>query len=63
LLGLGNAVNGISVELGNVYQVKRMVKEIESSLKNIKGLEITITDWSKQQCPSFYRPPTSRALQ
>ena len=53
LLGLGNAVNGVSVKLGNAYQVKSMVKEIESSLKNIKDLEITITDWSKQNQALF----------
>jgi len=53
LLGLGNAVNGVSVELENVYQVKSMVKEIESSLKKIIGLEITVTDWSKENQALF----------
>ena len=53
LLGLGNAVNGVAVELDNVYQVKSMVKSIESSLKKIIGLEITVTDWSKQNQALF----------
>ena len=53
LLGLGNAVNGVAVELDNVYQAKSMVKAIESSLKKIMGLEITVTDWSKQNQALF----------
>ena len=53
LLGLGNAVNGVSVELNNIYQVKSMVKEIENSLKKIIGLEITVTDWSKENQALF----------
>ena len=53
LLGLGSAVNGVSVELDNVYQVKSMIEEIESSLKKIIGLEITITDWSKENQALF----------
>ena len=53
LLGLGNAVDGLAVELDNVYQAKSMVKAIESSLKKIMGLEITVTDWSKQNQALF----------
>jgi lipoprotein-releasing system permease protein len=53
LLGLGRAVNGVSVELDNVYQVKSMIKEIESTLKKIIGLEITVTDWSKENQALF----------
>ena len=53
LLGLGNTVNGVAVELDNVYKVKSMVKVIESSLKKIMGLEITVTDWSKQNQALF----------
>ena len=53
LLGLGNAVNGVAVELDNVYQVKSMANAIESSLKKIMGLEITVTDWSKQNQALF----------
>ena len=53
LLGLGNSVNGVAVELDNVYQAKSMVKAIESSLKKIMGLEITVTDWSKQNQALF----------
>ena len=53
LLGLGNAVNGVAVELDNVYQAKSMVKAIESSLKKIMGFEITVTDWSKQNQALF----------
>ena len=53
LLGLGNAVNGVAVELDNVYQAKSMVKAIDSSLKKIMGLEITVTDWSKQNQALF----------
>ena len=53
LLGLGNAVNGVAVELDNVYQAKSMVAAIESSLKKIVGLEITVTDWSKQNQALF----------
>jgi len=53
LLGLGNAVNGVAVELDNVYQAKSMVKKIENSLKKIMGLEFTITDWSKQNQSLF----------
>jgi lipoprotein-releasing system permease protein len=53
LLGLGNAINGVAVVLDNVYQVKSMVNAIESSLKKITGLEITVTDWSKQNQALF----------
>ena len=53
LLGLGNSVNGIAVELDNVYQAKSMVKAIDSSLKKIMGFEITVTDWSKQNQTLF----------
>ena len=53
LLGLGNSVNGLAVELDNVYQAKTMVKAIESSLKKIMGLEIIVTDWSKQNRALF----------
>ena len=53
LLGLGNSVNGIAVELDNVYQAKSMVKAIDSSLKKIMGLEVTVIDWSKQNQALF----------
>ncbi len=53
LLGLGNAVNGVAVELDNVYQAKTMVKKIENSLKKIIGLEFTVTDWSKENQALF----------
>ncbi len=52
-LGLGNAVNGISVELENIYQVKSMVKEIEAFLKKNIGFEIIVTDWSKENQSLF----------
>ena len=53
LLGLGNAVNGVAVELDNVYQAKTMVKKIENSLKKFIGLEFTVTDWSKENKALF----------
>ena len=53
LLGLGNAVNGVAVELDNVYQAKTMVKKIENSLKKFIGLEFTVTDWSKENQALF----------
>ena len=53
LLGLGNAVNGVAVELDNVYQAKTMVKKIENSLKKFIGLEFTVTDWSKENQELF----------
>ena len=53
LLGLGNAVNGLAVELDNVYQAKTMVKKIENSLKKFIGLEFTVTDWSKENQALF----------
>ena len=49
----GNSVNGVAVELDNVYQAKSMVKAIDSSLKKIMGFEITVTDWSKQNQALF----------
>ena len=53
LMGLGNAVNGVAVELDNVYQAKTMVKKIENSLKKFIGLEFTVTDWSKENKALF----------
>ena len=52
-LGLVNAVNGISIELENIYQVESMVKEIEGFLKKNIGFEVIVTDWSKENQSLF----------
>ena len=52
-LGLGNAVNGVSVELENIYQVKSMVREIKGLIKKIIGFDIVVTDWSKENQSLF----------
>jgi len=53
LLGLGQSINGVAIELVNAFQAKAVAEDIEKSINNNSDTHYNVRDWTEENQTLF----------